>query len=135
MSLLELSTRSANMRANRRRDTTPEIEVRSRIHARGLRYRCDLRFKVGGILVRPDVVFTKQKVAVFIDGCFWHVCPEHGSRPRVNTTYWEPKLASNLARDERQTRALTEAGWRVIRAWEHESPDAVADLIVRTIRG
>ena len=111
------------------------MEVRRRLHARGLRYRCDLRFKVLDVAVRPDVVFTKQKVAVFIDGCFWHACSEHGSTPRVNSEYWGPKLARNLARDLLQTEALARAGWRVIRAWEHQSPDEIADVIEHTVRG
>lgn len=127
--------RSANMRAIRSRDTTPELAVRRLIHARGLRYRCDLRFKAGDVIVRPDVVFTKQKVALFVDGCFWHVCDQHGRRPSANNQYWEPKLKRNLERDREQTDALRRQGWLVIRAWEHEEPSAVADLVERAVRG
>src|SRR5688500_71920 len=95
------SPRRRNMQANRRRDTGPELALRSLLHARGLRYRCDYRLKFDGGAVRPDIVFTRVKVAVFVDGCFWHSCPVHGHSPRQNTQYWAPKLASNRARDLR----------------------------------
>jgi DNA mismatch endonuclease (patch repair protein) len=78
------------------------------------------------LTVRPDIVFTRWRVAVFIDGCFWHACPEHGNVPGRNTGYWTSKLQRNVARDRRVDRAATGAGWLVIRAWEHESADAVA---------
>lgn len=117
------------MQAIRRRDTKPELAVRSELHEAGLRYRCDLRIEVGGRTVRPDIVFTRKKVAVFIDGCFWHSCPEHGTRPKRNTDYWNPKLQRNHERDALNTRVLEEAGWVVVRAWEHEEPTAVADRV------
>jgi DNA mismatch endonuclease (patch repair protein) len=128
------SGRSANMRANRRRDTGPEMAVRRLIHSRGLRYRCDFRFNVGDTSVRPDLVFTKRRIAVFIDGCFWHACHIHGGRPQMNANYWTPKLQGNIERDLRQTAALREHGWFVIRAWEHEHPADVADRIERAVR-
>lgn len=79
--------------------------------------------------VRPDIVFTRARIAVFVDGCFWHACPEHGRPPRNNEWYWTPKLERNVARDARVTEALESAGWRVIRVWEHEPvPDAVSEV-------
>ncbi|PPH29838.1 very short patch repair endonuclease [Rathayibacter sp. AY1F9] len=98
--------RRRNMQANRRKDTKPELAVRALLHAAGLRYRCDLRLKTGERAVRPDIVFTRRKVAVFVDGCFWHSCPEHGAAPRKNTNYWNPKLARNRGRDAENTAAL-----------------------------
>lgn len=113
--------RSRNMQAIRRRDTLPERMLRSSLHAAGFRYRCDLLIKLDTIRVRPDIVFTRRKLAVFVDGCFWHCCPEHGRQPAVNDTYWSPKLQGNVDRDRRNDDALLRAGWAVIRIWEHES--------------
>ena len=85
--------RSANMRANRRTDTKPELALRRALHRLGYRYRKDYRLDLdGGRRVRPDIAFTARKVAIFVDGCFWHACPEHGSKPRANEWYWGPKL-------------------------------------------
>ncbi|MFI2231224.1 very short patch repair endonuclease [Nocardia testacea] len=112
--------RSRNMRANRRADTKPEVALRKALHRRGLRYRKDLRIEVGAVKVRPDIVFTRRKVAVFVDGCFWHVCPEHGRLPTTNDWYWAPKLRKNVERDRAADLALAEAGWAVVRLWEHE---------------
>jgi DNA mismatch endonuclease, patch repair protein len=120
---------SARMRRNPRRDTGPEIALRSELHRRGLRFRKDLPLRVPGRVVRPDVVFTRARVAVFVDGCFWHACPIHGNQPRANTEYWRPKLARNVARDRAVDSALQAAGWRVLRAWEHEPPASVADRL------
>jgi DNA mismatch endonuclease, patch repair protein len=111
--------RSRNMAAIRRNDTKPELAVRSALHGRGYRFRKDFRLDVGGLRPRPDVVFTRHKVAVFIDGCFWHACPEHSASPRNNTAYWGPKLRGNVERDRRYDQALESAGWITIRAWEH----------------
>lgn len=108
------------MQANRRRDSKPELALRSMLHAAGYRYRCDLRLVFGTESVRPDIVFTKRRVAVFVDGCFWHSCPLHGTNPRTNTDYWGPKLARNRERDLRNVRVLENAGWAVVRVWEHE---------------
>ena len=116
-------------RANRRHDTKPELRLRSALHGRGLRFRKDLLVRAGEVRVHPDVVFTKARIAVFVDGCFWHSGPEHGTIPRSNQDYWLPKLESNRRRDERVTEALKADGWTVFRAWEHEDPDDVAERI------
>ncbi|NKY45393.1 very short patch repair endonuclease [Nocardia cerradoensis] len=116
--------RSRNMRANRRSDTKPEVALRSALHRLGYRYRKDHRLDLGSLKVRPDIVFTKRKVAVFVDGCFWHVCPEHGRQPTTNEWYWTPKLRRNIERDRAADAALTAAGWRVVRLWEHEHLDS-----------
>jgi DNA mismatch endonuclease, patch repair protein len=122
--------RSANMRANRRKDTKPELELRRALHARGYRYRKDYRLDLTGARVRPDIAFTARRVAVFVDGCFWHCCPEHGSQPANNTWYWQPKLARNVERDRAADTALAEAGWNVVRVWEHESVDAAVEVVI-----
>jgi len=121
------------MLANRRRDTGPELAVRRLIHAQGLRYRVDFA-PLARLRTRADLVFTRQKIAVFIDGCFWHMCSEHFIFPKTNRSYWEPKLARNAARDRRTNQALAEAGWLVLRYWEHENPGVVAADIVRSLQ-
>jgi DNA mismatch endonuclease, patch repair protein len=122
--------RSANMKANRRRDTKPELALRSALHAMGYRYRKDLRLDLPQRRVRPDIAFTGRKVAVFVDGCFWHACPEHGSQPKNNEWYWSPKLAGNVERDRAADLALADAGWTVVRLWEHVPvADAVAAVV------
>lgn len=123
--------RSRNMAANRRTDTKPELALRRALHGRGFRYRKDFRLDLAdGRRVRPDIVFTAKKVAVFVDGCFWHACPEHGSKPRNNEWYWSPKLLRNVERDQMNDAALTLAGWTVIRLWEHVPiEDAVTTVV------
>lgn len=127
--------RSRNMAAIRRRDTRFEMQVRSLLHAAGLRFRVDVPIRIVGLRpIRPDVVFTRRRVAVFCDGCFWHGCPEHGQRPDVqNGHYWTPKLAGNRERDARHTAALESAGWTVLRFWEHEDAEAVAQSVAETV--
>jgi DNA mismatch endonuclease (patch repair protein) len=117
---------SKRMRANPRCDTKPEIALRSELHRLGLRFRKDLPLRLADRIVRPDVVFTRARLAVFVDGCFWHRCPAHGNVPRANGGYWGPKLDRNVARDRAVDRALGDAGWRVLRAWEHDDPARVA---------
>lgn len=107
--------RSENMSRIRGRNTKPELILRSALWAAGLRHRLNVKTPAG----RPDVVYPGPKVTVFIDGCFWHGCPEHYVRPRSRTEFWSGKLAENVARDRRQTLALEEAGWTVCRFWEH----------------
>jgi DNA mismatch endonuclease (patch repair protein) len=122
------------MRRNPRRDTQPEVAVRSELHRRGLRFRKDFPLRVPGRIVRPDVTFPRARLAVFVDGCFWHACPTHGNQPRTNTDYWQPKLARNVARDRVVDAALASSGWRVLRAWEHETPTAIADRVETALR-
>jgi DNA mismatch endonuclease (patch repair protein) len=101
----------------------------------GLRYRVDYEVPiVGGRKPRADIVFTRQRVVVFVDGCFWHGCPSHGGRPKRNSSYWDAKLARNQERDGEQSERLAAAGWTVIRIWEHEDTAAVADRIIRVLR-
>jgi DNA mismatch endonuclease (patch repair protein) len=107
--------------------------VRGLLHARGLRYRVAL--PVPGIPRRTiDVAFTRPRVALFIDGCFWHACPEHGSLPVANRGWWAAKIVNNQERDQATTRHLEALGWLVIRAWEHEAPRAVVDRVQRAIQ-
>jgi DNA mismatch endonuclease, patch repair protein len=118
------------MLGNRRRDSTPERRLRSALHASGLRFRVDLPIRVPGRRpIRPDVVFTRARIVVFIDGCFWHGCAEHGKPPRTNPTYWRAKIAINQTRDREQTAALEEAGWTVVRVWEHDDPRVAAAAV------
>ncbi len=120
------------MQVQRTRDTAPELAVRRLLHAMGLRYRVD-RQPLPGLRRRADLVFGPARVAVYIDGCFWHGCPLHGNSPRTNTEYWRTKLDGNRARDSDTDRRLADAGWRVVRAWEHESPAAVAEKVAATV--
>jgi DNA mismatch endonuclease (patch repair protein) len=122
---------SAAMRGNRRADTKPEVMLRSSLHRRGLRFRKDHPIDLGDRRKpRPDIVFTRKKVAVFIDGCFWHHCPEHGRVPGGrNATYWEAKIARNLARDRWDDESLRSHGWRIVRVWEHEPLDVAVAMI------
>lgn len=126
---------SARMRRNPRRNTGPEIQLRSELHRRGLRFRKDLPLRVPGRVVRPDVTFPAARLAVFVDGCFWHVCPMHGNQPSANTNYWRPKLARNVARDRAVDEALSAAGWHVLRAWEHDKPSEIAERVESALRG
>jgi len=122
------------MAAIRRRDTKPELALRRALHGRGYRYRKDLRLDLdGGARVRPDIVFTARRVAVFVDGCFWHCCPDHGSQPAANTWYWEPKLRRNVERDRVADAALARAGWTVLRLWEHESLTAAVVTVSQAL--
>jgi DNA mismatch endonuclease, patch repair protein len=126
--------RSANMRAIRRTDTKPELALRHALHQLGYRYRKDYRLDLaGGRRVRPDIAFTRRKVAVFVDGCFWHGCPEHGSKPRANEWYWGPKLVRNVERDRANDAALARAGWSVVRLWEHVPLDEAIATVVTAL--
>ncbi|MDF0512393.1 very short patch repair endonuclease [Agromyces sp. H3Y2-19a] len=124
---------SRRMSSARRRDTKPEVDVRRVLHARGLRYR--VAYPVPGMVRRSiDIAFTKAKVAVFLDGCFWHGCPEHGTQPRANADWWALKLQQNKARDAETDDVLESTGWRVLRFWEHEGPESVADRICSVVQ-
>lgn len=126
--------RRRNMQANRSRDTQPELAVRRLLHSMGLRYRVSTAPEPG-LRRKADIVFTRPRVAVFIDGCFWHGCPKHGRRGfQHNTEYWPDKIASNIARDDDTNARLRSAGWTVLRFWEHEDAAEVADEIVRILR-
>src|SRR5262249_1208203 len=126
---------SAVMGGNHKRDTAPELAVRKALYARGLRYRGNPFLPTGsGLHVRPDVPFFSDRIALFIDGCFWNGCPEHGTRPRVNVNYWRPKIDGNRARDRRNTATLKQEGWVVIRVWEHEPAQKVAQGVVEALR-
>ncbi len=125
--------RAANMRGNRRADTKPELALRAALHAKGYRYRKDFRLDLPLRRVRPDIAFTSRKVAVFVDGCFWHACPDHGSKPKNNDWYWSPKLARNVERDRAADEALTQAGWTVVRLWEHVPLTEAIDAVVAAV--
>lgn len=120
------------MQGNRKRDTGPELALRRALYARGLRYRV-AQPPITGLRATADVVFTRARVAVFVDGCFWHACPEHFSAPRTNASYWGPKIQRNRMRDARVNAELSAAGWAVIRIWEHEPSQVAADMIARTV--
>jgi DNA (cytosine-5)-methyltransferase 1 len=115
------------MTTTKRRDTKPELALRSALHALGLRFGVDR--KINGNRRRTDVVFPTERVAVYIDGCFWHGCPQHGTIPKSNRQWWVDKLDANKARDTATTEALTEEGWQVLRFWEHDEPAASASTV------
>ena len=125
--------RAANMRSNRRTDTKPEMALRTALHALGYRYRKDFRLDLPLRRVRPDIAFTSRKVAVFVDGCFWHACPDHGSAPKNNEWYWSPKLAKNVERDRAADEALRQAGWTVVRLWEHVPLGDAIDQVIAAV--
>ncbi|WP_309252238.1 MULTISPECIES: very short patch repair endonuclease [unclassified Streptomyces] len=119
---------SARMSRQVSRDTAPELAVRRLLHAAGLRYR--LNVPVPGIRRRTiDITFGKDRIAVFMDGCFWHGCPQHATQPKSNADWWRTKLDKNMTRDHETTRHLEESGWTVLRFWEHEDPTDVAQVI------
>ena len=118
------------MRRQRRRDTAPELLLRRELHRLGLRYRVN-RTVLPGVRRRADVVFARARVAVFVDGCFWHSCPQHRTAPRANAQWWTDKLAANVTRDRDTDRRLVGAGWTAVHVWEHEN---MADAAAR-VRG
>ena len=121
------------MVGNRSRDTSPELGVRRAVHAMGLRYRVAVRPEKS-VRRSADLVFTRARVAVFVDGCFWHGCPAHFQEPATNADYWTAKIAGNAARDRDTDRRLAEAGWTVIRVWEHELVLEAATQIAGSVR-
>lgn len=124
---------SARMRANRSRDTKPEKALRSALHRRGLRFRLNRRI-VPGTTRSVDIVFQGARVAVLVDGCYWHGCPQHGTRAKANSEFWQEKIATNKRRDADTNRRLRKAGWSAIRVWEHEDPAVAARRIARLVR-
>ncbi|MEU0450199.1 very short patch repair endonuclease [Streptomyces tendae] len=123
---------SARMSRQGSRDTAPEIAVRRLLHASGMRYRVNV--PVPGMARRTiDIVFPRTKVAVFLDGCFWHGCPLHATQPKSNAEWWRNKLDKNIARDSETSLHLAEEGWTVMRFWEHEPVQDVARKITETV--
>lgn len=116
------------MRANRARDTKPERLLRSMLHRRGFRFRVD-RAVLQGDRRRADIVFPTERVAVFVHGCFWHGCPEHGTWPKANAEFWRTKIEENRRRDADTERRLQDAGWTVLQIWEHVPVEVAADLV------
>lgn len=121
------------MQGNGSRDTKPELALRSAVHALGLRYRVSTR-PLTNVRATADLVFRPTKVAVFVDGCFWHGCPSHNHQIATNTAYWSAKIVRNQQRDVRVNQLLEAAGWIPIRIWEHESPQQAALYIASVIR-
>lgn len=120
------------MKGNRSSGTRPEMALRSRLRL-GYRFRKDYVVHLADRRVRVDVAFPRQRLAVFSDGCFWHKCPEHGHDPQANSHYWGPKLERNVQRDREVTRGLHEAGWRVLRLWEHVPTDDATRAVVAAL--
>lgn len=122
------------MQGNRGRDTKPELALRRAVHALGLRYRVGIR-PLAGLRRTADLVFPRAHVAVFLDGCFWHGCETHHTVAATNAGYWAEKVVRNRERDRETDRALSDAGWAVIRVWEHEDPVEAAGRIKRAVDG
>lgn len=123
---------SARMSRQRRRDTAPELALRRELHRRGLRFFVD-RAPLPGMRRRADLVFPRRKVAVYVDGCFWHRCPLHATAPKNNARWWADKLDANVRRDRDTDSALTAAGWTVVRVWEHENVPDAADRVQHAV--
>jgi DNA mismatch endonuclease (patch repair protein) len=126
---------AAIMRRTGRRDTAPELALRRELHRRGLRYLVDRTPPGTNRRRRADLVFRGARVAVFVDGCFWHSCPVHLHLPKANAEWWRAKLASITARDRDTDEQLARAGWLAHRVWEHEDVVEAADRIERLLRG
>src|ERR1700712_2609460 len=123
----------ARMQSNKSRDTKPELALRSAVHALGLRYRVSAK-PLAGVRRTADLVFPRVKVAVFLDGCFWHGCPEHHTVASANAKFWADKVEGNRARDRNTDERLAEAGWVSVRIWEHEDPQAAARQVEKIVR-
>lgn len=121
----------ARMQATRRRDTPCELALRSAVHRLGLRFRVD--WSLPGTRRRADLAFVSARVAVFVDGCFWHGCPNHGTWPKANAAWWRHKIETNVARDRNTHAVLTAAGWRVLRFWEHQDMSRAALRVSRVV--
>jgi DNA mismatch endonuclease (patch repair protein) len=120
------------MKSQGRRDTSVELAIRRQLHALGYRFRVDFRLEPA-LRCRGDIVFTRRRVVVFVDGCFWHGCPVHATAPKNNAEWWRAKLDANMERDNRNRAALADLGWRVVRVWEHEQPTEAVDRIREAI--
>lgn len=123
----------AVMKGNRSRDTKPEIEVRRALHANGLRFRVNSQ-PIPNLRRTADIVFTRQKIAIFIDGCFWHGCPAHYVPSKTNKDYWGAKILNNKARDRETSSMLSAAGWTVLRFWSHETLADITGKITNAVR-
>ena len=123
----------ASMRSNKPRDTRPELALRSAAHALGLRYRVSAQ-PVKGLRRTADMVFPRERVAVFLDGCFWHGCEVHHTVAATNAQYWAAKVQRNRERDRETNEHLSRAGWLVVRVWEHEEPSEAAQRIAELIK-
>ena len=119
---------SARMSRQRRRDTVPEVALRRELHRRGRRFFVD-KAPLPGMRRRADLVFPRHRVAVYVDGCFWHGCPQHATFPKNNAEWWAAKLAANVQRDRDTDERLQTAGWTVVRVWEHEDPITAATRV------
>lgn len=120
------------MRAQRRESTSPEVRLRRCLFAHGLRFRLHQPL-LEGRARKVDIVLPKHRAAVFVDGCFWHGCPQHGTRPKVNRWYWDAKFRRNQARDRDSDRRLRQLGWKVFRFWEHVSAESAAARVARWV--
>lgn len=121
------------MQRQARRDTRPELALRRELWRRGLRYRVDVA-PIVGLRSRADVVFGSARVAVYVDGCFWHSCPDHATVPTANREWWVAKLEANVRRDRDSDDRLRSAGWQVVRIWEHEAVADAANLVEAVVR-
>jgi DNA mismatch endonuclease (patch repair protein) len=121
------------MSRQRQRDTDAEMALRRVLHSRGMRYRVD-RPLPGIPRRRADLMFPAQRVVVFVDGCFWHSCPEHKTAPKTNGAWWAAKLQGNIERDRETDAHMNELGWIVVRVWEHEVPERAADRVETAVR-
>ena len=119
----------ARFKAQKTRDTTPEVLVRRLLHKAGARYRLEVRAE-NDLRTKPDIVFRGPRLAVYIDGCFWHGCPEHFIPPKNNAAWWQEKISANKTRDGRSRRALADRGWTVLSFWEHDDPSDVAQQVL-----
>ena len=121
------------MSAQLTKDTAPELAIRKLLHTAGLRYRVN-HLVLPKLRRRADIAFTRRKVAVFVDGCFWHGCADHGTQPKTNAEWWSEKLAKNVTRDRETDRLLGEAGWIVLRIWEHEDLEEASKRIIMALQ-
>lgn len=110
------------------KNTGPEMLLRKALWARGVRYR--IHYKITG---KPDIVFPGKRIAIFVDGCFWHGCHEHGTKPKANAKFWNTKISKNISRDHDVTEELAKSGWSVLRFWEHEINDDLDSVIHKLI--
>lgn len=120
------------MQTTGRRDTPFELRVRSRLHRSGYRFRVDVS-PLSTTRSRADIVFSRQRVAIYVDGCFWHGCPIHGTWPKANADWWRQKIETNRHRDAETSAILTRSGWTVVRIWDHEDPTEAVEMIIRAL--